>query len=338
MKVAVFSTRPYDRLFLEEANDGRLTFSFYDARLDLSTCALAEDCPALCAFVNDDLGPEVLLRLFNGKTRMIALRCTGFNNVDFYSVRNLEFTVARVPIYSPPSISEYTIGLILALARKICRAWLRTREGNFSLEGLLGYNICDRKAGVYGTGRIGAGVAKILRSMDCDVVACDPYENEELTKLGVRYVSQEELFRTCDLITLHCPLTKETKYLIDDRAIDLFPDGTMLINTSRGGLVDTRAVIRGLKSGKISALALDVYEEESEFFFQDFSDRVIQDDVLARILNFPNVIVTGHQAFFTQEAMRAIARQTVDNLLAFSRGETPQGVVPWKSVLGNAGQ
>lgn len=335
MKVAVFSARPYDRRFLEEANAGRLDFSFYDVRLDLSTCRLAEESPALCAFVNDDLGPDVLLRLFSGKTRMIALRCTGYNNVDFYSVRNLGFTVARVPVYSPQSISEYTIGLILALARKICRAWLRTREGNFSLDGLLGYNICDRKTGVYGTGRIGTGVAKILCSMGCEVVACDQYENEELVALGVRYVSQDELFRTCNLITLHCPLTSQTRHLIDDRAVDSFREGTMLVNTSRGGLVDTKAVIRGLKSGKISALALDVYEEESEFFFQDFSDRVIQDDVLARILNFPNVIITGHQAFFTQEAVRAIANQTVDNLLAFEHGTTPPGVVSWKTVLGS---
>ncbi len=264
---------------------------------------------------------------------MLALRCTGFNNVDFYSVHNLGFVVARVPVYSPNSIAEYTIGLILALARKICKAYVRTRNGNFSLEGLLGFNICDRTAGILGTGKIGAITARALRGFGCRVLACDIYEREDLKNSGIEYVDRDTLFRNADIISLNCPLTPETFHLVNDRTIDLMKDGVMLVNTSRGGLVDTLAVIRGLKSGKIGALALDVYEEEADFFFEDYSNKVIQDDVLARILNFPNVIVTGHQAFFTSEAMESIACQTIENIAAFESGKTPPGVLTWEMVM-----
>lgn len=333
MKVAVFSTKDYDRLFLEKANNGHFDLVFFDARLDISTCKLAEHFPVVCTFVNDRLDSEILLRLFGGGTQMLALRCTGFNNVDFYSVHNLGLVVARVPAYSPNSIAEYTLGLILALARKICKAYVRTRNGNFSLEGLLGYNISDRTAGILGTGRIGALTARALLGFGCRVCASDLYENEELKTLGVEYLSRQELFRQADIISLNCPLTPETFHLINDRTIEQMKEGVMLVNTSRGGLVDTSAVIRGLKSGKIGALALDVYEEEADFFFEDFSNKVIQDDVLARILNFPNVIVTGHQAFFTSEAMESIAHQTIENIRAFERGETPPGALTWEMVL-----
>lgn len=328
MKVAVFSTKPYDRLFLEEANQDQLELSFFESRLDSLTCMLAQDYPVVCTFVNDRLNANILLRLFDGKTRMLALRCAGFNNVDFYAAKNLGFIVARVPAYSPVSISEYTIGLILALARKICKAYVRTREANFSLDGLLGYNICDRLVGIIGTGKIGSSTAKTLLGFGCSVWAQDVVENPELTKLGVQYVSQNEIFKNCDIISLHCPLTTDTHHLIRRETIEILKNGVMLVNTSRGGLIDTEAVIEGLKSGKIGSLAIDVYEEEANFFFEDYSDRVIQDDALARILNFPNVIVTGHQAFFTEEAMRAIAKQTIDNIIAFRDGQTPPGNMP----------
>ncbi len=327
MKVAVFSTKEYDRHFLEEANDGHFELIFYSARLEESTCRLAEHFPVVCTFVNDRLDADILLRLFSGGTRMLALRCAGYNNIDLYSVKHLGLIVARVPAYAPDSISEFTIGLILALARKICKGWLRTKEGNFSLEGLLGYNICTRTVGIIGTGKIGSLTAKGLLGLGCTILANDKYKNEDLEKLGIVYVDRHEIFSQCDIISLHCPLTTETKHLINDASIDQMRWNVMLINTSRGGLVDTEAVIRGLKNGKIGALALDVYEEEANFFFEDYSDKIIQDDVLVRILGFPNVIVTGHQAFFTTEAMRAIARQTIDNIRAFEEERVPTGVI-----------
>lgn len=327
MKVAVFSAKPYDRRFLDEANRGRLELVYFEVRLDNATCRLARDFPVVCTFVNDRLDRETLRLLFDGKTRMLALRCAGYNNVDFYSVKHLGFTVARVAAYSPNSISEYTLGLMLALARKICKAYNRTREGNFSLSGLLGYNLCDRRAGVIGTGRIGALVVKGLLGLGCEVMASDVFPNPELAALGVPYVERDEILEKCDLISLHCPLTPETRHLINRDAVRKMRDDVMLVNTSRGGLIDTSAVIDGLKSGKIGSLAIDVYEEERELFFEDYSDRIIQDDTLARILNFPNVIVTGHQAFFTVEAMRGIADRTIENILAWQNGTPPPGLI-----------
>ena len=325
MKVAVFSAKPYDRTFLEEANRGRLELVFFEVRLDETTCRLARDFPVVCTFVNDRLDRETLRLLFDGKTRMLALRCAGFNNVDFYSVKHLGFTVARVPDYSPNSISEYTVGLMLALARKICKAYNRTREGNFALSGLLGFNLCDRRAGVIGTGRIGALVAKALLGLGCEVRVSDPFPNPELVALGLPYVERNEILETCNIVTLHCPLTPETRHLINQDAVKKMRDQVMLVNTSRGALVETAAVIEGLKSGKIGSLAIDVYEEEGDLFFEDYSDRIIQDDTLARILNFPNVIVTGHQAFFTVEAMKSISERTIANILAWQNGEVPPG-------------
>ena len=333
MNVAVFSTRKYDRRFLIEANQERLNLTFFEIRLELESCSLAEGYPAVCVFVNDQLNADVLHRLYEGGTRMIALRCTGFNNLDFYAIQTLGFTVARVPVYSPSSISEYTIGLILALARKICKAYLKTREGNFSLSGLLGYNIRHKTAGIIGTGRIGAQTALGLAGLGCRVLVQDVQENSRLVAAGIPYVSRETLFQESDIISLHCPLLPETFHLINHETIQVMKDGVMIVNTSRGGLVDTGAVIDGLKSGKIGSLALDVYEEEDEFFFEDFSDRVILDDQLARILNFPNVIVTGHQAFFTTEAMRAIARQTIENLLDFENGTVPAGILTREMIV-----
>lgn len=330
MKTAVFSAKPYDRHFLDEANEGRLELVFFDARLDETTSRLAHDFPAVCAFVNDRLHWEVLRILFEGKTRMIALRCSGFNNVDLYSAKHLGFVVARVPSYSPNSISEYTLGLMIALARKICKAYVRTREGNFALQGLLGHNLEGRTCGIVGTGRIGALVAKGLLGLGCRVIASDMIENPELLELGVAYFDRGELLRRSDVISLHCPLTPETRHLVNARTIETMRPSVMLVNTGRGGLVDAGAVVEGLKSGKIGSLAMDVYEEEGGLFFEDYSNRIIQDDVLTRLLSFPNVILTGHQAFFTVEAIRNIARQTIENILAWRDGETPPGLMTYE--------
>lgn len=333
MKIAIFSTKPYDRTYLGSLNEkyGH-ELVFFDAPLNNQTCRLAEGFPAICIFVNDRLDEEELRCLAGRGIKMVALRCAGFNNVDLKTAAELKITVARVPAYSPASIAEFTVGLMLTLSRQIHRACNRTREGNFSLDGLLGFDLRDKTVGVFGTGKIGAGTARILLGFGCTVLASDLYENAELKSQGVRYVSREELFRESDIITLHCPLLPDTRHLIGPQTIDQMKHGVMIVNTSRGELLETEAAIAGLKSGKIGSLAIDVYEEESAVFYEDFSSRVIQDDVLARMLTFPNVVVTGHQAFFTVEAMQAIADQTLQNIAAFEKGETPPGIINWNMV------
>lgn len=322
MRVAVFDTHAYDRRFLEEANraGGRHELVFLEPRLSRQTAALARGFPCVCAFVNDHLDAETLRALHAGGTRGVALRCAGYNNVDLGVARELGMRVARVPAYSPHAVAEHTVGLVLALNRKIHRAHQRVREGNFALDGLLGFELHGRTAGVVGTGRIGANVARILASFGCRVLAYDVRQAPELAPLGVEYVTLDALIEAADVITLHVPLTPETHHIVGAKAIARMKPGVMLINTSRGGLVDTRAVIDGLKSGHIGSVGLDVYEEEEALFFQDLSDAIIQDDVFARLLSFPNVIITGHQAFFTETAMRNIAETTLANVDAFEDG------------------
>lgn len=328
MRVAVFSTKPYDRQFLTAANrQAGHELVFFEPRLTAETCRLAEGFPAVCAFVNDVLDAFVLLHLAKHGTRLIALRCAGFNHVDLRAAEQLELTVTRVPAYSPEAVAEHTLALILALARRLHKAYNRVREGNFALEGLLGLDLHRQTVGIIGTGKIGTCVARILRGFGCTVLAYDPVLNSEMERLGVSYVGLEELFARSDIISLHCPLMPETHHLINEEAIARMKRGVMLINTSRGALIDTRAAIRGLKSGKIGAMALDVYEEEADLFYEDLSDQVIQDDVFARMLTFPNVIITAHQAFFTQGAMEAIARETLANITAFENGEVPPGLI-----------
>lgn len=333
MKVAVFSTKPYDKEFLTRANrDNRHEFTFFETQLAGHTAKLAEDYPAICAFVNDQLTGDVLLHLFSGGTRMIALRCAGFNNVDLSAAEQLGMTVARVPAYSPNSISEYTVGLILTLSRHLFRSFSRTREGNFSLNGLIGFDIGRKTVGLIGTGKIGVLTAKALHGFGCRIIASDLYQNDELVEMGVEYVSRERLFRESDIISLHCPLMVDTHHLINAETIAEMRDGVMLVNTSRGGLVDTQAVIEGLKSKKIGSLAIDVYEEEGDIFYEDRSSEILQDDLLARLLTFPNVVVSSHEAFFTSDALYEIARQTIDNISAFERGERPDGSINYQSV------
>ena len=321
MRVAFFNTHAFDRQFFDEANAGRRhELHYIEARLTAATSALAQGHPAVCVFVNDQLDAAVLNNLAAGGTRMIALRSAGFNHVDLVRARELGFTVARVPAYSPYAVAEHTIALILTLNRNIHRAYARVREGNFALDGLLGFDLRGRTAGVVGTGKIGTIVARILHGFGCQLLAFDMKPNDECRALDVRYVALEELWARSDVVTLHTPLTEQTRHLVDAPAIARMKRGVMIVNTGRGALVDTAALIEGLKSGHIGYLGLDVYEEEEGLFFQDLSSNVIQDDVFARLLTFPNVLVTAHQAFFTQEALRAISETTVENLSAFEQG------------------
>lgn len=333
MRVAVFSTKPYDREFLEAANRSfGHELVFFEPRLASQTVSLADGFPTVCVFVNDEVDARVLLHLHRHGTRHIALRCAGYNNVDMQVAEQLEFTVTRVPAYSPQAVAEHTLALILALARRLHKAYNRVREGNFALDGLLGIDLAGKTAGVIGTGKIGRLVAKRLLAFECSVCAFDLKPDEELVQLGVQYVGYEELFRRSDIVTLHCPLVPATYHLINEETLAMMKRGVILINTSRGALVDSQAVIRALKSGKIGALGLDVYEEEADLFFEDLSNQVIQDDVFMRMLTFPNVIITGHQAFFTQSAMEAIARKTLENITAFERGEPPPGLIRWQDA------
>lgn len=337
MQVAVFSTRSYDKEFLDDANRSfGHELVYFEPRLTSQTVALAQNFPAVCVFVNDELDARVLLQLSRGATKLIALRCAGYNNVDLQVAEELGLVVTRVPAYSPQAVAEHTLALILALARKLHKAYNRIREGNFSLDGLLGSDLAGKTAGVIGTGKIGRLVARHLLAFGCQVLAFDLVQDNELIDSGVQYVGYEELFRRSDLITLHCPLVPTTYHLINEEALALMKKGVMLINTSRGALVDTQAVIRALKSGKIGALGLDVYEEEADLFFEDLSNQVIQDDVFMRMLTFPNVIITGHQAFFTHNAMQAIARKTLENITAFERGEKPDGLLRWEEAHAGA--
>ena len=317
MKVAVFSAKQYDRASLDGVNGGRHEIHYFEPHLDGATAPLARGHDAVCAFVNDRLDAAVLEALAADGVRLIALRCAGFNNVDLAAAQRLGIAVARVPAYSPHAVAEHTIALILALNRKLHRAYNRVREGNFALDGLLGFDLNGRTAGVVGTGKIGAVAARILHGFGCEVLAFDPYPDDGCRAIGVRYVPLEELLGTSDIITLHCPLTPQNHHLINVDALGRMKDGVMLINTSRGGLLDTRAVIEALKSGKIGHLGLDVYEEEGEMFFEDLSGTILRDDTFTRLLTFPNVIITGHQAFFTREALDNIASTTLGNITQF---------------------
>lgn len=322
MRVAVYSTKPYDEQFLAAANEGAgHELRFLEPRLTLETAPLAAEADAICAFVNDDVGAAVLEVLADVGVRIVALRSAGYNHVDVTAAEQLGIAVVRVPGYSPHAVAEHCVGLILALDRKIHRAYNRVREGNFSLTGLLGFDLHGKTVGVIGTGSIGARFAQAMLGLGCEVLASDPFPSDECRAMGVEYLDLDEVLTCSDIVSLHCPLTPETYHLIDGERLARMRHGVMLINTSRGALVDTAAVIDALKSGRVGHLGLDVYEEESDLFFEDLSDKVIHDDVFSRLLTFPNVLITGHQAFFTEEALGNIAGTTIDNITAFERGE-----------------
>ena len=323
MKVSIFSTKSYDRQFFTAANaQYQHELTFLEPRLDRQTALLAKDAIAVCVFVNDEVDQATIEVLANLNVRLLALRSAGYNHVDVQAAKNLGIKLVRVPAYSPYAVAEHTVGLILTLNRKLHRAYNRVREGNFSLEGLLGFDLHDRTIGIIGTGRIGSIFAKIMTGFGCKVLAYDLYHNPECEAIAVEYVDLPQLLSQSDIISLHCPLTPETHHLINEEAIAQMKPHAMLINTSRGALIDTDAVITALKSSQIGALGLDVYEQESKLFFEDHSDRILQDDTFARLMTFPNVMITGHQAFFTEDAMRAIAEVTLANITQIEQEQT----------------
>lgn len=329
MHIVVFSAKPYDRASLDAANaKGKHQLRYLDLRLSPETALLARGADVVCPFVNDDVSAPVIAILADLGVRLIALRSAGFNHVDLAAAAAAGIAVARVPAYSPFAVAEHAAALILTLNRKTHRAYNRVRDGNFALEGLMGLDLAGKTVGIVGTGQIGQVMARIMSGFGCRVIASDPHPNTALVESGVVYVPVEDLFRTSDIISLQCPLTPQTRHLVNDAAVAVMKPGVMLINTSRGAVIDTRAAIRGLKSGKIGALGLDVYEEEADLFFEDNSAKAIDDDVFARLLTFPNVLITGHQGFFTAEAMAAIAQTTIDNVSDFETTGTPRHPVP----------
>ncbi len=319
MKLVLFSTKPYDRAVFSAANAryGH-DLHFLEPRLTPESAPLAAGFAGVCAFVNDRLGRATLDTLAGNGTKLIALRSAGFNHVDLGAAAELGLTVVRVPAYSPYAVAEHALALVLTLNRKTHRAFNRVREGNFALDGLLGFDLHGKTVGVIGTGKIGLVFARLMAGFGCRMLAFDPRPADNAP---VSYVPLNDLYRESDVISLHLPLTPETHHLIGDDAVAQFKPGVMLINTSRGGLIDTRAVIGGLKTGRIGLLGLDVYEEEADLFFENLSERVIQDDVFTRLLTFPNVLITGHQGFFTAEALHHIADTTLHNVTAFESGE-----------------
>jgi D-lactate dehydrogenase len=323
MRIAMFSTKPYDRRSFEAAEGAAAHhFTWLEPRLAPETAVLAAGAGAVCAFVNDDLSAAVLRALHAGGTRTVLLRCAGFNNVDLKEAARLGMTVARVPAYSPHAVAEFTIGLLLSVVRHIHRAHARTRDGNFALEGLLGFDLHGRTAGVFGTGQIGALVARALAAgFGCRVLAHDLRPDPELVALGVTYAEPATIVGEADIITLHCPLTPETRHMVRAETLALAKPGLVLVNTSRGGLIDAEAAIEALKTGRLGGLAIDVYEQEADVFFEDMSNEIMGDDVLARLLTFPNVLVSGHQAFFTRDALAAIAATTLGNARRIEAGE-----------------
>jgi len=327
MRVLLFSSQHYDQeSFTQAASGSPLELHYQSARLTQDTVALAQGFEVVCAFINDELDAIVLERLAAGGTRLIALRSAGYNHVDLVAARRLGLAVVRVPAYSPHAVAEHAVALILALNRRLHRAYNRTREGDFTLHGLTGFDLHGKTVGVVGTGQIGAAFARSMAGFGCQLLAYDPSPNPELLALGARYVELPELLSQARIISLHCPLTEHTRHLINAQSLAGLQPGAMLINTGRGALVDTPALIDALKSGQLGYLGLDVYEEEAQLFFEDRSDLPLQDDVLARLLTFPNVIVTAHQAFLTHEALAAIATTTLDNIIRWTAGD-PQNLV-----------
>ncbi|MFO0818973.1 MAG: 2-hydroxyacid dehydrogenase [Pirellulales bacterium] len=329
LTVAVFDTRAYDREHLLEATQqleaaDLVQWRFLDFRLSRDTVAAAAGAAAVCVFVNDQIDAATLQALSEQGVKLVALRCTGFNNVDLDAARQFGVTVSRVAVYSPHAVAEHAVALLLTLNRKIHRAYNRVREQNFSLQGLVGFDLHGKTAGIYGTGKIGRIAAGILRGFGMRVLAYDPFPDHAWANAcGVEYVTPDQVIRTSDVISLHVPLTPETHHVIRRESLAQMKPGAFLVNVSRGKLIDTEALIESLKSGRLGGVALDVYEEEEGVFFQDLSGEVLQDDELARLLTFPNVLVTAHQAFLTREALREISRVTVANLQALEKGE------PW---------
>jgi D-lactate dehydrogenase len=329
MKIAVFSAQAYDRRFLDEAlarrgGRDRFTLVYHDAALSLQSVLLAKECDAVCVFVNDVLDAAVLAALSNLGVRAVLLRCAGFNNLDLKAATERGLFVARVPSYSPEAVAEHAIAMMMTLNRNTHRAYNRVREGNFLLDGLLGFTLSGKTAGIIGTGKIGLATARILAGFGCTVLGYDPVPSPAF---GGTMVDLPELLTRADIISLHCPLVPATRHLISAETLALMKPGAMLVNTSRGGLIDTAAVISALKSRQLGHLAIDVYEQEGALFFHDHSSDIIDDDVFQRLMTFPNVLVTGHQGFFTIDALREISAVTLSNLTCFADGMSCDNVL-----------
>jgi D-lactate dehydrogenase len=324
MKVAVFSTEPYDRIFLDQANTeakANHELVYFESRLEPKTVSLADGFPAICVFVNDNVNSETLEILAKQGTQLIALRCTGFNNVDIAKAAELGIKVVRVTVYSPYSVAEFVVAMIQVLNRKLHRAYNRIRDDNFSLNGLMGFDLHGRTVGIIGTGKIGIILGEIMHGFGCHLLGYDLYPNPKFEAIGdASYVDLPELLGNADIISLHCPLTPENHYLINADTIAQMKPSVTLINTSRGKLIDTKAVIDGIKSGQIGSLGLDVYEQEDSLFFRDLSGTIIQDDYIQLLQSFPNVLITSHQGFFTEEAISAIANTTIASITDFEQG------------------
>ncbi|KIA95393.1 2-hydroxyacid dehydrogenase [Pedobacter kyungheensis] len=320
MKIAVFSTCSYDEEFLEKYNTDH-ELIFFKQALDYDNLSLTKGCDAVCLFVNDQANGQILSALAENGVKLILLRCAGFNNVDLEVAEELGISILRVPAYSPEAVAEHAIAMIMTLNRKTHKAYNRIREGNFSLEGLMGFNLHSSKVALIGTGNIGKVMYRILKGFGCQISAYDPYPDLELRSDGLKYASLEEVLKDADIVTLHCPLTEQSFHMINGQTLRYFKKGAMLINTSRGALIQTSAVITSLKSGGLGSLGLDVYEQESGLFFRNLSEKVIQDDLIARLISFPNVLISSHQGFFTREAMRQIAETTFSNADAYVSGK-----------------
>ena len=328
-RIIFFDIKDYDREFFEKyGKNYNYEMSFFKSRLSLENVHLTKGYDVVCAFTNDDIGKETIDAMAENGVRLLAMRCAGFNNVSLKDIHN-RFKVVRVPAYSPHAIAEYTVGLILAVNRKINKAYVRTREGNFSINGLMGVDLYGKTAGIIGTGKIGQILIKILKGFDMKVIAYDLFPNQKVAEeLGFEYVSLDELYANSDIISLNCPLTKDTQYMINRRSMLKMKDGVILVNTGRGQLIDSADLVEALKDKKVGAVALDVYEEEEDYFFEDKSTQVIEDDILGRLLSFYNVLITSHQAYFTKEAVEAITVTTLNNIKDFIEGKPLVNEVP----------
>ena len=328
-RIIFFDIKDYDREFFEKyGKNYNYEMSFFKSRLSLENVHLTKGYDVVCAFTNDDIGKETIDAMAENGVRLLAMRCAGFNNVSLKDIHN-RFKVVRVPAYSPHAIAEYTVGLILAVNRKINKAYVRTREGNFSINGLMGVDLYGKTAGIIGTGKIGQILIKILKGFDMKVIAYDLFPNQKVAEeLGFEYVSLDELYANSDIISLNCPLTKDTQYMINRRSMLKMKDGVILVNTGRGMLIDSADLVEALKDKKVGAVALDVYEEEEDYFFEDKSTQVIEDDILGRLLSFYNVLITSHQAYFTKEAVEAITVTTLNNIKDFIEGKPLVNEVP----------
>ncbi len=313
MKIAMFDTKPYDMDSFEALKSENMKIKYFETRLTEDTVSLAKGYDAVIVFVNDDVNKEVVEGLYSVGVKLIALRCAGYNNVDLKAAKG-KLKVIRVPAYSPHAVAEHTMGMLLTSIRRIHKAYIRSKDFNFSLNGLTGFNLNGRTMGIVGTGKIGRAFVNICKGFGMNIICYDLYPDKEL---DVTYTTLDDLFEKSDIISLHCPLTKENYHMINEDTISRMKKGVVILNTSRGSLIDAEALLEGIKAKKIGAACLDVYEEESELFFEDHSGRIVQDDIIARLISMPNVLITSHQAFLTEEALSSIASTTIDGIEAY---------------------